>query len=183
MTHNENDTTAWLHILSLPLGQICEKQAPLVNGSMAPLPNSSSTSLWRTGLWAVATLILNCVKLWNNRGWHVSSCRCPWIILSTLLFKVMLLHWSRNWRKIPMTSILPRFCRASTCTYRGLPATMMTLSPSLQLRLFGQGPTTTIQHRPFFPIKATPGIRSGFATCHWSSRLNHAKARPEPESS
>ena len=44
--------------------------------------------------------MLNCLKLQNTGGWHLSWRWWPLTILSTNLLEVMLLHWSKNlWRE------------------------------------------------------------------------------------
>ena len=75
-------------------------QAQLSEGqqhqSMAPLANSSSTSLWITGWWAVADL-LNYLKLRYNGIEHRNWRWWPLFMLSTNLLEVILLHWSITW--------------------------------------------------------------------------------------
>ena len=114
--------------------------------------------------------MLNHVKLWNNRKWHLSWWWWPLTILSSNLLKVRLTHWSKMFwkctsihiRKVMVMKMLsntsgtlslmmPLLLRVSAgrCTPSWLSAILMIFIPSIQVRLQCWEGTTRHQHRFF----------------------------------
>ena len=136
---------------------------------MAPLVNSSSSYFSIMEWWTIAALMLNHLKLQNNRGWHLSWRWWLLTILGTKLLVVKLLHWSKNFGSVPsctmdgadgdkdgdgntsvtvfpMAPLVLRVSGTEKCT-------LMTFSPSIQVRLLCQRGTTRHQQRLLLFIK------------------------------
>ena len=124
----------------------------------------------------------------------------PWAILGTNLLRVMLLHWSKNVGSVPtcrtdeddgedvvdcitsgilslLGSLLPGVSGTGRYTTRWLPAALMTLSPSVQVRLLCQGGICRLQHRLLLHIKPETSLISGFSTSHRGWKLGKLKCR------
>ena len=135
------------------------KPVTLLDGSMAPLDKISFPSIWITGWWAIAALMLDHWKLWNKRG-HALSCRWwPLIIFTINLLEVRLLYSSKKWESVPictmdehdfdevvdcntsgisspMAPLFHGINETDRCTTtRWLPATLMALCSSVWARL------------------------------------------------
>ena len=115
-------------------------------------------------IWSNASLLIwkleKCIKLYNRWRWLWLRWKLPYI---------------KN--TIPTTPLFPRICRASRCIPIELPAILATLSPGLQVRLFGQHLTTRIWHQPLLHIKPNPSFWYGFGTSHRGWRLRHAMGK------
>ena len=145
--------------------------------------------------WAAAALTLNCWKLQNKGGWHLSWRWWPQTILSTNLLDVMLLHWSKNLKSIPtwktadednegaedcttsgvltpMAPFLPSISRTGgdTATSRLL-STWMSLIPTLKMRPLSQRWTTRPWHRSLLHCKNESSPLPGHATPPRGKRL------------
>ena len=78
----------------------------------------------------------------------------------------------------PLAPLLPSISRTGrdTMTSR-LPATLMSLNPTLQVRPLCQKDTTRLWHRSLLHIEMEPSLGSGFATFHRGKRLRQAHGR------
>ena len=75
-----------------------------------------------------------------------------------------------------MTPLLPSISRTDRDTnISRLPATWMSLNPTLQVRLLSQRDTTTLCHGLLLPSEMEHSPWSGFATSHRGERLRQAQ--------
>ena len=109
-----------------------------------PLADSSSTCFWITGWWAVAALMLNDLKTWNNWEWHLSWRWWPFTIICTKLSE-----GNHTWRwyrlsdriqhiknAIPHGSSSSGISETPISLTKWLPAIMMILNSIFHIRLF-----------------------------------------------
>ena len=138
--------------------------------------------------------MLDCLKLHNNGGWHLSWRWWPFTILSTNLLEVMLLQWSMNFESVPtcttdeddencdtsgtmfpMAPFLPTLSGTGWCTSCWLSAILTTVRLSVKMRLLWKGGTNKLWCRPFLNIKPEPGLWLGSDSPHRGWRLGQSK--------
>ena len=130
-----------------------------------------------------STLMLNCLKLWNNGKWNLSWRWWPFTVLSTKLLKVMLLHWFKYSGRVmtctteededcdisgtmpTIAPLLPRISDTDWCTFFWLPAKPVTIRLRIKVRLLWHIGTTKLWQRPLLKLNQNPALDLILVSC------------------